>query len=831
MQSGVGASWHSLLRPTISHGGSAFGGTPPVTPAHERLWGSLERQAAWLGIKFIRAEMDWRQWQPQPGVFTWLSPEMKILDRILGWAQQHGSDVMLQCMWTDVEWLAFPEYRDDPARVQTSAPADLGAFATGWVTLLRELVQQRGYTCIKWITLVNEPNHYWWLVPPDTPEQQDRVRQARYLGAALAQVRSALAAAKLPVKVMGPDYTDLPVLPRLADEPWWPYVDDVDFHSYCSCFDWEDPAAQAAVGAYRLGPRMQETLQPYRAETAAAGKGLYLTEFGTQTYGYKADDPAPGAFKASLKDTELLIRALNLGVDGLNHWSLTNRGDADGQWQLVDTWDRGWMAPRVRPASRRLLCPRLGHAPSAPSSRGVGKCRGGRADPGLPAGLDDSGAQPEGLQPDHADRQRCRSPVDGRAGRTIREPEPRATALGGRGCSGRDFALHGFGESRRAGGVHLARLQSHHPDRCPARTAGRGSLVEADPVISLGDMTRHGPSRYISLPPPAPAEMPVNTPMLQFACDLGGTRVKLALIREAEVLARSEIPAYPKLGLRAALQRMGGEGEGLCQSAGVHKTGIGGFALAFPGIVEPPTQRILSSPRGKFDDAGRVKIGSFIRRKLGVPVYVVNDANAALAGEVRFGAARGCRNVVMLTLGTGIGTSVLIDGVPLRGKHGLAGNLGGHFTATLSGRTCSCGNVGCVETEASTWALPDQARRHPGYAASRLAREAILDYRAVFACAARGDRVARELRKHALEVWSLAVVNMIHAYDPELVVLGGGIMQSGDEILHAVRQHVAKHAWTPWGQVKVVPAALGNDAGLLGVASLASAQRNCEDAA
>lgn len=342
MQSGVGASWHSLLRPTVGHGGSAFGGNPPVVATHERMWQSLERQAAWLGLKFIRAEMDWAQWQPAAGTFTWESPEMRILDRILRWAQAHGSDVMLQGMWAGVDWLAFPEYRGDPALSQVSAPADLDAFAAGWVTLLRELVGRRGYTCIKWITLVNEPNYYWWLVPPDTAATQDRVRQGRHLADALDRVRNALAAAGLQVKIMGPDFTDLPVLARLADEPWWPHVDDVDFHSYCSCFDWEEPAAQPAAGSYRLGERLRQTLVPYRAETAAAGKGLYLTEFGTQTYGYRADDPAPGSFRASLKDTELLIRALNLGVDGLNHWSFTNRGDADGQWQLVDTWDLRW---------------------------------------------------------------------------------------------------------------------------------------------------------------------------------------------------------------------------------------------------------------------------------------------------------------------------------------------------------------------------------------------------------------------------------------------------------------------------------------------------------
>lgn len=342
MRSGVGASWHCLLHPPVSHGGSAFGGTPPVTPQHEKLWASLEQHATWLGLKFIRAEMDWRSWQPERGRFTWDSPEMRILDRILSWAQRHGSDVMLQSMWIDVEQLAFPEYRSDPALRQVSAPADLEAFAGGWVILLRELLERRGFTCIRWINLVNEPNYYWWLVPPDTGAQQDRARQVRYLATALAKVRAAIRAAQLPVKIMGPDFTDLPVIENLTAEPWWPHVDDVDFHSYCSCFDWEDPKSQPAASAYRMGERLARTLARYRVETRAAGRGLFLTECGTQTYGFKADDPAPGSFKATLKDTELLIRGLNLGLDGFNHWSFTNRGDQDGQWQFVDTWNREW---------------------------------------------------------------------------------------------------------------------------------------------------------------------------------------------------------------------------------------------------------------------------------------------------------------------------------------------------------------------------------------------------------------------------------------------------------------------------------------------------------
>jgi hypothetical protein len=241
--------------------------------------------------------MDWRQWQPEPGRFTWDSPEMRILDRILTWADRHGSDVMLQCMWLNVEWLAFPEYCGDPALTHASAPADLDAYANSWVTLLQELITKRGHTCIRWINLVNEPNFYWWLIPPDTGARQDRGKQAAYLAEAMNKVRTAITAANLPVKLMGPDFTDLPVFENISNEPWFAVVDDVDFHSYCSCFDWEDPKQQPASWAYRMGERLEQTLVKYRAETTAAGKGLYLTEFGTQTYGYAADDPAPEVSK------------------------------------------------------------------------------------------------------------------------------------------------------------------------------------------------------------------------------------------------------------------------------------------------------------------------------------------------------------------------------------------------------------------------------------------------------------------------------------------------------------------------------------------------------
>lgn len=314
-------------------------------------------------------------------------------------------------------------------------------------------------------------------------------------------------------------------------------------------------------------------------------------------------------------------------------------------------------------------------------------------------------------------------------------------------------------------------------------------------------------------------------PATVLACDVGGTRIKLGLVRGARLLVRAEIAANPGDGLAPALDRIARIARSLCRRTGVALPDLSGVGLAFPGIIEPGTERILSTPAGKFDDAKDLDVPARIARLLGLRTLVCNDANAALAGEWGFGAARGCRSAVMMTLGTGIGTSAIIDGVPLRGQHGQAGCLGGHLQLNLDGRVCLCGNLGCAESEASSWALPAQARAHPAFRASRLARAKPLDYATVFQAAAAGDALAVELRDRAIRVWSGALVSLIHAYDPECAVIGGGIMRSGSIILPRLRRHVARHAWTPWGKPKIAAAALGNDAGMLGVAWLLAERR------
>lgn len=302
--------------------------------------------------------------------------------------------------------------------------------------------------------------------------------------------------------------------------------------------------------------------------------------------------------------------------------------------------------------------------------------------------------------------------------------------------------------------------------------------------------------------------------MTVLACDLGGTRIKLGLVRNGELLGYQTLPARSDQLLGPRLESLAQELIKLCGQYDVSPAQCLGLGISFPSLVDLASGRILDE-HGKYRDAPQLDLPDWSKKTFGLPAAIDNDARLACIGEWQYGAGRGCDNLVMLTLGTGIGTSAIIQGAPLRGCHGQAGCLGGHLTIRYDGRPCQCGNVGCAEAEASTVSLRLLAQEITGFAASPLATALVLDYAAVFHHARAGDSVAGELVRRSLRVWSAAVVNLIHAYDPELIVLGGGIMASRDVILPAVQSHVRQHARTPWGPPRVQASALGDRAALL----------------
>ena len=289
--------------------------------------------------------------------------------------------------------------------------------------------------------------------------------------------------------------------------------------------------------------------------------------------------------------------------------------------------------------------------------------------------------------------------------------------------------------------------------------------------------------------------------------------MKIGIVRDGRVLAQTVEPANSKQGLAPQLPVLKTAWMQLLDRLHLQPSDCLGIGVAFPSLVDVASGRVLAE-YGKFSDAPGLDLRAWAREELNLPLAIENDARMATIGEWRWGAGRGFDDLVMITLGTGLGTSAVIQGHVLRGKHGQAGCLGGHLTVRYGGRSCNCGSVGCAEAEASTAFLNELARSRPDYAGSALAKEPALDFAAVFRYAAAGDDCARAIRDHSILVWSCLAVNLIHAYDPEIVILGGGIMASEDVILPAVRDYVHRHANSPWGKVRVTASELGDTAAL-----------------
>ena len=302
--------------------------------------------------------------------------------------------------------------------------------------------------------------------------------------------------------------------------------------------------------------------------------------------------------------------------------------------------------------------------------------------------------------------------------------------------------------------------------------------------------------------------------MTVLACDFGGRRIKLGLVRDGRVLASSVLPAHSDQPLAKRLPAVAQALREVCDVPGVALRDCRGIGISYPSIIEPVHGQILDE-FGKYGNVSSLDLRAWAAAEFGLPLVIENDARMALIGEWRYGAGRGCDNLAIMMLGTGLGAAAVVEGCPLRGCHGQAGILGGHLTVQQDGRRCVCGNQGCAEAEASTSVLAEIAQQVPAYANSPLAGESELSYHAVFHWSAEGDPCATYLKEHSLKVWGAMAVNLIHAYDPEMLILGGGIMGSAEVVLPAIALWVQSRAHTPWGQVRVVASQLGDRAALL----------------
>lgn len=329
MSGGLGASFHVIETELPSKhaggdswSGSGWGGNPGADD--DRHWQELFKHAEWLGLDWCRVELEQRVYEPGRHVFVWDNPEMRVLYRILDWAEQRGVDVFLQQMWADVAWNAYPGNAEDPVKRLRSAPLSLPDWAQGLGELVDHLVRVKGYKCIRWVSVSNEPGHddfSWW---------QDSNMKAAPFTPGLKAVREEFDRRNLKVPISGPDWTDLPDL-NPAQVDFDAYIGAYDLHSYNAVLDSMD-------GSYNL-TQAEQRMARWAQWAHARSKPFFLSEFGTMAFGWGNEDIGPASYESGLKNASLVVRGINAGVDGFNRWSFTNRGDLDGQWQLVRTWD------------------------------------------------------------------------------------------------------------------------------------------------------------------------------------------------------------------------------------------------------------------------------------------------------------------------------------------------------------------------------------------------------------------------------------------------------------------------------------------------------------
>ncbi|MEO6453423.1 MAG: ROK family protein [Ginsengibacter sp.] len=308
--------------------------------------------------------------------------------------------------------------------------------------------------------------------------------------------------------------------------------------------------------------------------------------------------------------------------------------------------------------------------------------------------------------------------------------------------------------------------------------------------------------------------------MAVIAIDMGGTRIKFGIIGDGgNIISLSTLEATPNESIEKNLSSISQNITTLLSEKNISRSQLKAIGISVPGIVND-NNRVVSR-YVKYTDANDFDFNVWAKNEWGLPIAVENDARAALIGEWKYGAGKGYNDIAQLTLGTGVGSAVLSEGRLYKGRHFLAGSLTGHISINYDGDPCNCGFFGCLETEASTWALPGIAARHVLFNKSSLSKIEKPEFIHLFEEADKGDELANILLQRCLKAWGTCVVNIVHSHDPELIIIGGGIMKQQSKILPFLQQMTDEYAWLPAGTIKIVAAQQIVYAGLLGMEYLA----------
>jgi glucokinase len=304
--------------------------------------------------------------------------------------------------------------------------------------------------------------------------------------------------------------------------------------------------------------------------------------------------------------------------------------------------------------------------------------------------------------------------------------------------------------------------------------------------------------------------------------DVGGTKISAALVERKGRAIADTIVTTPSSGGAFAVV------DAIIESvqeviANIHPSEIAGIGLGLPAQIDFHRQSIEFCTNLPL--AG-VDVHGLVQTRLNMPVTIDNDGEVAAIGEAEFGAAKGARDFLMVTIGTGVGGGLWQDGKPYRGSRGFGGELG-HILVIHDGAPCACGGRGHLESYASRSGIIREAKQaaetYRGAGITRAAggNIAAITDDTVIAAAREGDEAAVEVMKLVTDIFGRAMVGMVNLLDPQLIVVGGGLGAKTTAWIEAARTAIGEEALAGRADVQVVPAALGNDAGVIGAAALA----------
>ncbi len=325
--------------------------------------------------------------------------------------------------------------------------------------------------------------------------------------------------------------------------------------------------------------------------------------------------------------------------------------------------------------------------------------------------------------------------------------------------------------------------------------------------------------------------MPHNS--LFVGVDLGGTNIVVGAMSDdgSHQFGMHSEPTRSEEGAEGVIARMARMVEATITTAmretGAERSAFKGVGIGAPGPLDRAKGIVKVAPNLKWND---VPLRDRMTELTGLPAAIDNDANCATYGEWWIGAARGGRNVVGITIGTGIGGGLILDGQLYHGSSDMAGELG-HITIDQNGRRCGCGNYGCLEAYASGPAIAERAREALASDGSSILLSLVdgdasrITAQSVYDASARGDAVARDVVRDTARFLGMGIANLLNIFNPDVVVVAGGVTQAGDALFEPMRAEVRRRAFRPAVEAcRIVPGELPGNAGVVGAVAAFRAQ-------